>query len=166
MAPDSADEISTHAEPKGQEVSPVENEMETRLKKLNDRITDRLNELETRIHGIQQQMNVKESQMDDVNVQINMLNIVQIASEYNARARDQNSLVTSKEMHLCPLRNPSTNIDVHCPNTLAELEALQESELDVILEALGEPFPRSFRDKKEILKWAMGVRTGLYGYKV
>ncbi|KAL7799171.1 hypothetical protein V8C37DRAFT_398993 [Trichoderma ceciliae] len=136
--------------------------MDNQLRKLGSRIDLLQSDMEARFNDIDLQFNGMEARIEEVNVQMNMLSILQNASEYNARARDQNSLVTSKEMYLCPLRNVNTNDDVRCPRTLAELDNYRGSELDTLLQDLGEPVPQSLKDKREIVKWAMGVRTGQY----
>ncbi|KAM0255432.1 hypothetical protein ACHAQJ_005800 [Trichoderma viride] len=136
--------------------------MENQFKKLNGRIDALMKDIDTRFKNIARHFDATEARIEELSVELNMLSAMQSTSEYNARARDQNSLVTGKEMYLCPLRNGTTNDDVRCPRTIAELETYKVSELDALLEDLGEPIPKSPKHKIEIVKWAMGIRTGRY----
>ncbi|KAL7922661.1 hypothetical protein ACQKWADRAFT_292035 [Trichoderma austrokoningii] len=140
----------------------LEKDMEGQVKKIFDLMFELKKDLEYRIKNLRKHLEVTEARIEDLSNQLNSLSAKQSAAEYNSRARDQNSLVTSKEMLLCPLRNPETNNDVLCPATLGELESYSGSELDALLQSLGEPVPIALKHKMEIAKWAMGIRNSQY----
>ncbi|KAM0471741.1 hypothetical protein ACHAPX_009133 [Trichoderma viride] len=140
----------------------IEKKMELQVKKILDRIYEVKRDLEYRMRNVKKHMEATEARVEELSNQLNILRAKQDAAEYNARARNQNTTVTSKEMFLCPLRNPETNEDVSCPATLGELESYRGSQFDVLLRDLGEPIPTALKHKLEVVKWAMGIRNANY----
>ncbi|KAL6906811.1 hypothetical protein GGI43DRAFT_395860 [Trichoderma evansii] len=160
--PMASKDSSGHPEVYREVLGQIERNMELQMKKIFDRIDELKRDANSRIGAIERYLEATEAKVEELSAQFNMQSAKQTAAEYNSRARDQNSLVTSKEMFLCPLRHPESNNDVRCPSTLAELETYRGSELDALLRDLGEPVPIALKHKLEIIKWALGLRNGKY----
>ncbi|KAH8130725.1 hypothetical protein ACSS6W_006602 [Trichoderma asperelloides] len=162
QTPPASEQSSEHPKVYREVLGQIAKEMELQINKIFDYIDKVKRDLQYRLSNVRHHLEALETRIEELSVQLNMLSAKQSAAEYNARARDQNSLVTSREMYICPLRNPETNDDVRCPSTLGELEAYSGSELDALLHALGEPVPTATNHKLEIIKWALGIRNGRY----
>ncbi|EHK45262.1 uncharacterized protein TrAtP1_003515 [Trichoderma atroviride] len=158
LSEDSSGHPGTYKEALGQ----IEKKMELQINKIFDRISEVRRDLEYRMRNVKKHVEATEARVEELSIQLNMLRAKQDAAEYNARARNQNTTVTSKEMFLCPLRNPETNEDVYCPATLEELESYRGSQLDALLRDLGEPIPTALKHKMEVIKWALGIRNANY----
>ncbi|KAK1246901.1 hypothetical protein MKX08_000703 [Trichoderma sp. CBMAI-0020] len=161
-SPSLSEDSSGHAAIYKEALGQIEKKMELQIKKIFDRVYEVKRDLDYRMRNVKRHMEVTEARVEELSTQLNMLRVKQDAAEYNARARNQNTTVTSKEMFLCPLRNPETNEDVHCPATLGELESYRGSQLDALLQDLGEPIPTALKHKMEVIKWALGIRNANY----
>ncbi|UKZ73192.1 hypothetical protein TrVFT333_000833 [Trichoderma virens FT-333] len=136
----------------------LETRVEALSKSMNDVVATRLVGVEARLKSIEGQLNDVGVYMDEATRVMKLAAISRMAAEHNAQARDQNSYITSPEMHICPLRNRDNNTQVACPKTLTELQAWGPDQMAKLLNELGEDY-RIVADIDRV-KWVLGIRIG------